>query len=242
MFPTTEDTAPLDEAAMRNLEKEFQLKLFNFRLQNYAAVKDFSTPPNTFDGLSARMRQIARALAAPILGNEGWTSGLLKILLNYDCEARIERSLELEWLVAEFFLANCHEGLKSGRGVTCIPVGSVALQVNKDLEYRHEEVRLSAKKTGLVLKSLGLHTSRLGNWGRGLALTDGVKRKIHEIAAQLGIDRRTIAPLAALESRHGGAPCALCEEFGLMGGLRSEEIDIPPLTDQEFDRAKNDKI
>jgi hypothetical protein len=222
VLPTNGGTPPLDDAAMRNLEKEFQPKLCNFRLQNHAAVKNFSYSQDAIGGLSARMRQIARALTAPILGHEEWTSVLLTILRKYDDEAQIERSLEPEWLVTEFLLANCHEGLEDKRGVTYIPVGGMADQINKNLEYRHEECTLSAKKTGLVLKSLGLRTRRLGNWGRGLPLTDGVRKKIHRIAARLGIDRLTIAPLTALESGCGGAPCTLCEEFGLTGGLRFE--------------------
>jgi hypothetical protein len=83
-----------------------------------------------------------------------------------------------------------------------------------------------------------------------LALTKGVKRKIHEIAAQLGIDRRIVAPLTALNAGYGGAPCALCEEFGLMGGHRfMGTSDLPlfietnalPLTNQEFVQARHDK-
>ena len=71
-----------------------------------------------------------------------------------------------------------------------------------------------AKKVGLVLKSLGLRTILLGRMGRGLELTSVMKRKIHELAARLGIDRRAISSLMGLESGYGSAPCALCEEFG----------------------------
>ena len=46
---------------------------------------------------------------------------------------------------------------------------------------------------------------------------------------------------AALEFGYGGAPCALCEEFGLTGGLRFVEINKLPLTDQEFVQAQDDK-
>ena len=237
MSPTT-GTVPLDELAMRRLEKEFQPKLFNFRLQNYASVKDLATPPTAFDGLSARMRQIARALSNPMLGNEEWTSGLLNILRNSDHEAQIERSLEPEWVVGEFLLASCHADavLVNAGQVQCISVGGMAAEINKNLACRSEDLRLTAKKTGLILKSLGLRTTRAGNWGRGLALTKGVKRRIHEIAAQFGIDRRTIASLAALNSGLGGASCALCEEFKLSGGLRFVEDNELPMMDDELNR------
>jgi hypothetical protein len=182
------------------------------------------------------MRQIARALSNPMLGNEEWTSGLLNILRNSDHEAQIERSLEPEWVVGEFLLASCHAGLVKAGQVQCISVGSMAEGINKNLACRSEDLRLSAKKTGLVLKSLGLRTTRAGNWGRGLALTKGAKRRIHEIAAQLGIDRQTIASLAALNSGHGGASCALCEEFKLTGGLRFVKDNELPMMDDELNQ------
>jgi hypothetical protein len=204
---------------MHALEREWQPKLCMFRLQNSEIVKDHCHSLSRLQGLSGRMRQIGLALTAPFGEHHQCLSRLHEILNEHDEEDRIERSLEPEWLVAESLLATCHEQLKNGIGASCISVGSVAVQVNKNLEYQHEEFRLSAKKAGLVLKSLGLRTGRLGNCGRGLTLTTRVKEKIHEVAAQLRIDRRMIAPLATLESGHGGARCALCEELGLTGGL-----------------------
>ena len=52
-----------------------------------------------------------------------------------------------------------------------------------------------------------------------------MKRRIHEIAKRLGIDRRTIAPLAAQEFGHGGVPCSICEDLALTAGLRFVEIN-----------------
>jgi hypothetical protein len=228
LLPTKCDTPPLDEATLQKVEQEFQRKLCMFRLQNYAAVKNFSNSPNDFNDLSPRMRQIARALAAPFLGDAGITSELLKILGEYDDEGRIERSLEPEWLVAEGLMVLCHEGIGNGRGsistVSEILVGGLAARVNQSLADQLEDIRLGAKKVGMVLRSLGLRTTRLGRSGRGFMLTDRVKRKIHEVAAQLGIDRRTIAARLGLQADYGGVRCALCEELGLTGGLSFTEI------------------
>jgi hypothetical protein len=88
-----------------------------------------------------------------------------------------------------------------------------------------EGLRFTAKKAGLVLKSLGLRTVRLGSWGRGFMLTSGFQRKIHEIARQLGIDRRCIVQVPDGEEGYGGAPCPLCEEFGVTGGLRFVDLN-----------------
>jgi hypothetical protein len=82
----------------------------------------------------------------------------------------------------------------------------------------------------MVLKALGLSTTRLGRSGRGFAVTSALRRTIHEIAAQLGIDRRTLATTMALKIDYGGARCDLCEEFGLVAGLRFTNQDLFPDT------------
>jgi len=149
---------------------------------------------------------------------------LLSILREHDQEAQRERSLEPEWLAADALFDLCHEGLASGRVVSDVLVGGVASHVNRRLEFRGEDFRLGARKIGVALKSLGLRTEKLGRLGRGLRLSAVLNRRIHEIAKQMGIDRRSIAPLAALENGYGGAPCSLCEELGLTGGLQFVNI------------------
>jgi hypothetical protein len=231
MLPDKGDSPPLDEATLQKVEQEFQSKLCMFRLQNYAAVKNFSNFPNMLNDLSPRMRQIARALAAPYLGDVGIASELLQALVSYDDEARIDRSLEPEWLVAETLMVVCHEGNNCRRFESSMLVGDIANEINKKSRDRHEELNLSAKKVGMVLRSLGLPTARLGRSGRGFMFTSGLKRKIHEIAAQLGIDRRSLATMMALRIDYGGARCVLCEEFGLAAGLSFTDRDLYPDTE-----------
>jgi hypothetical protein len=83
----------------------------------------------------------------------------------------------------------------------------------RDGSYKREE------------KGLGVPTVRLGNLGRGLRLTGGLKRKIHQLARQLGIDRRCITGIACPDLGYGGVPCPLCEEFGVTGGLRFVDLN-----------------
>ena len=154
---------------------------------------------------------------------------LIKILSEHDDEARIERSLEPEWLVAKTLFAVCHEGMESGPPVSEILVGGLTGKINQRLLIQGEDIKLGAKKVGLVLKSLGVRTVPLGRLGRGLKITTVLKRKIHEIAAQLGIDRRAFATLPGLEAGYGGAPCPLCKKFGITGGLRLAKITKSPL-------------
>ena len=164
---------------------------------------------------------------------------MLKILRERNEESWIERSFEPEWLVAEALFTVCHEETETGGVISEILVGGVASHVNERLEAQGEDIRIGAKKAGLVLKSLGLRTIPLGRLGRGLQFTSDMKCKIHEIASQLGIDRRAIAPLTGLESGYGGVPCALCEKFGLTGGLRFAPIrSFPPRNRSSSERGK----
>jgi len=230
LLPSNCDTPPLDETTLLKIEREFQRKLCLFRLQNHAAVKDFYNSLNNLNRLSPRMRQIARALISPLLGVESFTSEILQDLEGYDDEDRIDRALEPEWLVAEALMAICHKRRESESSMV---VGLVANEVNQMLRDRHEDLTLSAKKVGMVFKALGLRTTRLGRSGRGLVLGPDVMRKIHEIAAQLGIDRRTLAMVMGLRINYGGARCSLCEEFGLTAGLSFSEKETFPYTDSQ---------
>ncbi len=224
MSPTACDTPPLDNAAMQKLERDFQSRLCMLRVKYREAVKLHYAAPLDLDGLSPRMKQIARALTAPLLGDAAATAELLGILREQDEESSIERSLEPEWLVITELLIACHEGMETDCPMSELLVGGLTTQINQRLSSHGEDGKLGAKKVGLVLRGLGLRTTSLGRMGRGLKLTLALKRKIHEIAGCLGIDRRAIAPLAALEAGYGGVPCLHCEEFGLGKGLRFTAI------------------
>jgi hypothetical protein len=112
-----------------------------------------------------------------------------------------------------------HEKPRGGY-VSEILVGTVAAEINYFLKFRGEDTVLKARKIGQVLKSLGLRTERLGNLGRGMQLNSRLRREIHELARRFEIDRLALCSPDAPKLGYGGAPCALCEEFGLEAGLR----------------------
>jgi len=66
--------------------------------------------------------------------------------------------------------------------------------MNEKLRIRSEHVKFSAKKVGLILRSLGIYTTRFGHAGHGLTFSYGLKENIHEIAAQLGMFQWNVAP------------------------------------------------
>lgn len=218
LLPSDEDLARLDEAAMAELAEEFQSRLLMFRLKHFEAVKAFRLPSGSMQGLTGRMKQIAQALTAPLLGNAEVTQTLLDILREHDQSVRIDRSHEPEWMVAGALFELCHKTFEDADVRPEIFVGTIADFVNEVLRERGERVRFTARKTGEILKSIGLRTECLGRRGRGLRFSSSVARQIHHLARQLGINRWNMAPPTALHHGSGGAACPLCEELGINGG------------------------
>lgn len=224
MLPTGRDLQPLDQSAMRQLKDEFQPRLLSFRLAMHAVIKDFEGRPWDLPDMTPRMRQIARVLAASFEGDPERRVSLVAVLSEHDEATRIERSLEPESRVVETLLAIRHPMPYSAKP-SSILVGGIAHVVNERFQHQGEEEKLSARKVGSILRSLGLKTKRLGNSGRGLVFTHAVMREIHEVARHLGIDRKFITNEMALEAGNGGLRCALCEEADVGGGLRFFEHD-----------------
>jgi len=220
ILPSLKELRPLTGVEMRRIAEEFQPRLLMFRLTRYPVVRDFRMQSCNLDDMTPRARQLARVLTAPLQGDEQAQADLIAVLRECDRETQVERFLELEWLVEEVLFAIDHERLPDGGRRFAILVGGVAGDVNNMLERRGEDLRFSPRRVGAVLKSLGIKTRRIGNLGRGLMFTPGFHRKVHEVARQLGMDRTHIASISGVENGYGGAPCALCEEFGLSAGLR----------------------
>ncbi len=223
MLPAEEEVMPLNDFAVHRIAKEFQAKLLVFRLTNHAAVKNFSLPRDAFPGPSRRIKQIAHALSAPLLGDPKSTTELFAILRQVDEGVRADRFLECEWLVAFALFDMCHENIRV-QGISAarseIRVGALAERINVKLQFDGEDIRVTARKVGAVLKCLGLHTELLNRSGRGMKFTSALKCKIHDLARQLGIDRRNIALQGGLDGGYGGLPCPLCDQKGLSAGLR----------------------
>jgi hypothetical protein len=227
MSPTSRQISPLDETAQECIATEFQLKLLMFRLHNFNRVGVSKRFPLITQGLTPRMKDLASALAAPLLGEAELEDDLVSMLDQQDRDARMQRALEPEWLVAEALFALCHPGPTSEgycpKRISVL-VGGIANIINEQMKRRGEDITMSAKKTGLVLRSLGIRTKSLGNLGRGIVTTPATRTGIHRVAQKLGISRRNLLPITGIELEYGGAPCALCEKFRLTSGLKFVEL------------------
>ncbi len=206
--PTRKTLPALDDTTLEVIAGKFQSKLVDYRLQNYAKVStNFGCEVPDF---TPRMKDVARALAAPLLGNSELVRDLFSGLSAQDEDAKLNRYGEPEWVVAAALFADCHK--ETGE----LTMGNLAFSVGRALAENCETYRLSPRAVGEILRSLGLATQKLGNQGRGLRLTQNVIRQIHQIVRDLGLKRSDILPWIAVDAGHGGPPCALCQEFGLM--------------------------
>jgi hypothetical protein len=222
--PSHRKLVPLDEAMIERIALAFQPKLLMFRLQNFHNLRVSDVFCNRMDSMTARVRDIARAIAIPLLGDTKLETDLIDALDQQDCDARVHRALEPEWFVVEALFALCHpDGARPNplQPKTCaILVGGIAKTINHRMSEQGEDVRLTAKRTGLVLRALGIRTKLLGKLGGGIELTAAVREKVHQLSQQFGFNRRSLLTLVGDEPDYGGAPCALCTKYGLTGKLK----------------------
>lgn len=202
-----------------------------FRLQNFANLKVSEAFSSRTASMTLRARDLAYSLSAPLCDDGDIQNELIAVLDQQDSDARVQRALEPESLVAEALFALCHpnEVTRSSllRKASCICVGGIAEMVNQRMSERGEDVHLSAKRVGLTLQVLGFRTKSLGNLGRGIELSSAVCEKTHEVARQFGISRRNLLSTVGDEPEFGGAPCALSEKFGVTDGLKFIALPEP---------------
>jgi hypothetical protein len=228
MFRTRKTLRKLDTNALDTIAAEFQPRLLMFRFMNSvpSAVGNVSSPD--LEALTLRTRDLAIALTTPLHDKAEAIARLLAILKEHDDELIVEQCLEPEWLTIETLFASCHDHRINKDAICESTVGGISSQLNLMLERRGENLKFTARKIGSVLRGLGIRPIPFGNMGNGLLFTSVLKRQIHQLARQFGIDRRTIGLSGGLEAGYGGRPCALCEELGLTAGLRFVDANPGP--------------
>ena len=198
-----------------------------FRLENLDRCSPLSlASAQRIETFSPKLRDITRALAVPLLGDEHLESELIHALEAQDEAAVFDRSHEPAWQVARVLFELCHPP-RPGEET----VGSMTERVNR-LRIEAGEKPFKPRKVSAILKNLRVKTISLGSWGRGIELTAHFRRKAHNLARQFGITRRDITNWMAVKGGYGGPPCDLCVEFGLTAGLR------PSPAERERHRAK----
>jgi hypothetical protein len=208
MLPTSRVLPCLDTAALQEIADRFQPQLLHYRLKHYFQVATRNHPQVA--GFTPRVRDLALALAAPLLGNVQLEDQLFKVLAAQNQEATVARHGDREWAVVTALYLECH---RTGGSLT---VGTLACTVNDLLVGNDEPYQLSPRAVGSVLRSIGLNTEKLGNQGRGFRLGKQFVRRVHKLAFDLGIKKADILPYATVDAGYAGHPCSLCTAFGLL--------------------------
>lgn len=195
MIPSCKKLQALDEEAVQRIADDFQARLLMFRLKHY---REFRPEPADLSRFSPRMRDMACALLLPLRDIKEALAPLYDALEEQLRQAVIEKAAEPEALVIMALFSYCHQPETS-----TVLVGQVASLVNAERKRIGEEADLKPRAVGSILKSLGLTTDKLGSFGRGLRLTDTVKRRIHQLLQSYN--------LGTNDSRTSG--CVLCEEM-----------------------------
>ena len=114
MLPTHRSLPELDPATQEKIAEDFQGQFLDYRLQNYSriAAKVILEMPD----FTPRMRDLARALAAPLQGHRQLEQQLLDDLEPQNEEAKLSRHNEREWAVttALFQAVPLHKGVSYG--------------------------------------------------------------------------------------------------------------------------------
>lgn len=208
MTPSDRDLPWLDPDAEEKLADVLQPMLEMLRLQHYQRV--VASQYAGFLKFPPRLRDSARALAAPMLGNEELQERLAGALESQVHSMQFDRFGEPEWVVMVALYGLCHDANND------LYVRALTVEINRIFRESGERSFYSAKRVGQILnKSLRFPTRRRGE-GYWLELTLAVVRKIHSQAKAMGINRSDMLPSISVESGLAGQPCSLCSELGLM--------------------------
>lgn len=237
ILPSNRDLEPVDKSTLDRIADEQQAKLLGFRIENRlrVCVPSLATTDRT-KAFSPKLRDIARALLAPLFGDERLESELIQALEAQDDEAVVERSNEPMWQVANVLFGCCHQACPGEA-----TVGSIAEKVNR-LRIEAGLKPFTARKVGAILKILGVKTMSLGNWGRGIEFSPQFHRKAHALARQFAITRRDITNWMAVKGGYGGPACNLCLEFDLMAGLRPSPAEPKRRRARLFSQSDHDEV
>ena len=172
LAPPQGRTPTLDRRTDAKLTAEFQSKFLTYRINKYASVRNAQFDVAEFTGPT---RELARCLGACVVGDAELQSGVIARLRPQDEAVRVERSMQLEYVIVEALLVLCHE--KRDR----VYVGEVTELVNGILSGGGEAMLLNAREVGAKLRSLNLFTERDAT-GYAFRLLNENRSRVHELA------------------------------------------------------------
>jgi len=197
MVRSTDRVLPLGPDRFRWLADLLQPRLLKFRLRNYHRKLEMKVD---LGGLSPRSRDLALALAGPLVDKPGLQKSIVRLILQREPDVQARHSDEREMLVLEGFFFCCHVRL-----LPYVLMGTVSEYLNKLLELRGEPRTFEARGVGPIVRQLGFFTERIGSAGIGVRLSQQVLSDLHKQARAYNIP---ISPLPAFGN------CSMCVGLG----------------------------
>lgn len=175
------DLIRVDDFSVRARAAELQAKLLQFRFENYMKI---STPeiPGT-ERLKPRSREMLAALAAPFAGDLKICAQLIEFFKMRDIFSR-EPLPPPEHAVLAALYSQIHQEAYAGT----VLIMNLTIKVNEILETSGERLRLSPRKVGSVLATLGVGWKKRTNIGWTILLDRPQQLRIHELVGSHGMD------------------------------------------------------
>lgn len=177
--PTEECAPPMDLVECERVAAEFQSKLLSYRVENDVKV---ITPQLDLRGFTPTTQEIIRTLAACIIDDDELRSRVVFLLKPHDTEIHVGLTSELEAIVLEALLAQCHTPRHKP-----LPMMELAKMVNTILAGRGDSLEVSPETIGWKLRALGLHSNFIAGGRKGLRLTMKTRARIHILASAYGV-------------------------------------------------------
>jgi hypothetical protein len=184
--------AALKDRRIEEISHEFQPQLLGYRTANWAKVHDTEiATPNFTRGV----RNIARALAGCVVGDQQLTQRVISLLAEDELDARGRLCTDPRVAIVETLLACVHAGEKE------VTMQNLASKTNSLLRERGEFREYSPMEVGWKLRALSFIPRRKAS-GRILSLGPDEIRRIHEIGKSLEVT----------EFQTPMQPCAWCKK------------------------------
>jgi hypothetical protein len=170
---------PLDERELIRIANEFQPRLLSYRFASYAKVQaahfdnaicDFAT------------RETVNSLAACLPERADLQGEVVDLVADQAAEVRQENWLDPNVVLIESLLMSCHTPSE-----TAPYVGQVTDVMMTIFSARGEERVFKPNQVSRLIRQLGLKLEPRNSQGVKLRLTEGVRRKIHELAHNFAV-------------------------------------------------------
>lgn len=185
----------LSENALGKICTNFQPRYLDYRLCNFAAVRDseFDSPE-----LQGESRIMAKLYGSCVVGAPELQAGMRALIDDRESELRESRFTDHTCVVIEVIFATCHDPKRQ-----VMRVMELTDDVNAILKARGDTVQLKPRAVGAKLDKLRLRREPRNGFGRQILLNARAKRRIHELARDYKV-----------ESIQQQIPvCALCKEI-----------------------------